>query len=59
LTDSNLTRPKVEGGEKQRYLSIQVLRGVSAVAVAFYHTHLILAQPEYGGFSAFSEVASK
>ena len=39
--------------------SVQVMRGLAAVAVAIYHTHLILAQPEYGGVSLFSAVASK
>jgi exopolysaccharide production protein ExoZ len=59
LTDSNFTALKAKGTEKERYLSIQVLRGISAVAVAIYHTHLILAQPENGSLNVFSAVASK
>jgi peptidoglycan/LPS O-acetylase OafA/YrhL len=39
--------------------SVQVMRGLAAVAVAIYHTHLILAQPEYSDISFFGAVASK
>lgn len=35
------------------------MRGLAAVAVAIYHTHLILAQPEYSGTSFVGAVASK
>ena len=40
-------------------LSVQVMRGLAAVAVAVYHTHLILAQPEYGGVDVLGAVASR
>jgi exopolysaccharide production protein ExoZ len=36
---------------------VQVLRGLAALAVTFYHAHLILAKPEYGGIEAFAGVA--
>ncbi|WP_342363498.1 acyltransferase [Terrarubrum flagellatum] len=39
-------------------LSIQVMRGFAAIAVALYHTHLILAQPEYGGIDVFGAISS-
>lgn len=39
--------------------SVQVMRGLAAVAVAIYHTHLILAQPEYGGTEVFGALASR
>ena len=42
-----------------RFLSVQAMRGISAVAVAVYHTHLILAQPEYGGLDVLRSIASK
>lgn len=37
---------------KTTILSVQVMRGLAAVAVAIYHTHLVLAQPEFGGVAA-------
>jgi len=39
--------------------SLQVLRGVAATMVVFYHTYLILAQPEYIGQEIFGGVASR
>lgn len=39
--------------------SVQVMRGLAAVAVAIYHTHLILALPEYSGAGFIGTVASK
>lgn len=44
---------------KKALQSVQVMRGLAAVAVAIYHTHLILGQPEYGGIGVFGAVASK
>lgn len=44
---------------KKTILSVQVMRGLAAAAVAVYHTHLILAQPEYGGISVLETVASR
>ena len=38
--------------------SIQVMRGVAAIAVAFYHTHLFIARPEVGGLTVFGSVAT-
>lgn len=40
-------------------LSIQVLRGFAAAAVAIYHTRIILLKPEYGGYDLFGTVASR
>ena len=40
-------------------LSLQVMRGLAALAVAAYHTHLILAEPVYGSIEAFGTVASR
>jgi len=34
---------------KRSLASLQVLRGLAALAVAFYHTHLIYSQPQGGG----------
>jgi peptidoglycan/LPS O-acetylase OafA/YrhL len=48
--------PAVKG---KTILSVQVMRGLAAVAVAIYHTHLILAQPEYGSIETFGAVASR
>ncbi|MBD8066792.1 acyltransferase [Devosia sp. PTR5] len=39
--------------------TVQVMRGVAALAVVAYHTHLILAQPEYGGREIFADWAAK
>ncbi len=39
--------------------SIQVMRGIAALAVAIYHTHLILSQPRYGGIDLWGAVAGK
>lgn len=33
--------------------SVQVMRGLAATAVAFYHTHLFLSPPEHGGVTIF------
>lgn len=37
--------------------SLQVMRGIAAVAVAFYHVYIILMQPEYGAQVVFQSVA--
>lgn len=37
---------------------VQVMRGLAAAAVAVYHAHLILAQPQYGGLHIFGSVAA-
>lgn len=39
--------------------SLQVLRGVAACVVAFYHSHLIIAQPDYIGVEVFGPVATR
>ncbi|ADM09422.1 Acyltransferase 3 family protein [Parvularcula bermudensis HTCC2503] len=44
---------------RQTLASLQILRGIAAVAVAFYHTHLIVAQPEYGGAVLLEGIATK
>jgi exopolysaccharide production protein ExoZ len=33
------------------FRSLQMMRGAAATAVVFYHASVIMAQPEYGGFS--------
>jgi peptidoglycan/LPS O-acetylase OafA/YrhL len=38
---------------------VQVMRGLAAAAVAIYHTHLILGQPQYGGQKVFETVATR
>ncbi len=44
---------------KQTLTSLQVLRGFAAAAVVLYHTHLILAKPEYGSVQVFGYLAAK
>lgn len=39
--------------------SLQVLRGFAAIAVAFYHAQIIMAQPEYGGITLLQGIATK
>jgi exopolysaccharide production protein ExoZ len=39
--------------------SLQSLRGLAAIAVVLYHTRIILAQPEYGGYDILREIASR
>jgi peptidoglycan/LPS O-acetylase OafA/YrhL len=52
-------------GDKLRHtehgpvLSIQVLRGIASIAVVIYHTHLILANPQYGAIDVFGGLAAK
>lgn len=50
--------PTPADAPKDTILSIQVMRGIAAVAVAIYHTHLILAQPQYGGIEIFGTLAA-
>jgi peptidoglycan/LPS O-acetylase OafA/YrhL len=38
--------------------TIQVMRGFAAMAVALYHTHVILSMKEYGGYEIYGNVAS-
>ncbi|WP_068094303.1 acyltransferase family protein [Novosphingobium rosa] len=40
-------------------LSVQALRGLAVLCVAFLHTHVILAQPDYGGLKIFETLALK
>lgn len=44
-------------GNRERIQSLQVMRGLAAIAVAFYHTHLILSLPEYGGLDTMGHLA--
>lgn len=39
--------------------SVQLLRAVASIAVAAFHTHLILSQPEYGSVDVFNWLVSK
>jgi exopolysaccharide production protein ExoZ len=38
--------------------SIQAMRGIAALAVAFYHTHVILSMKEYGGYDVFESISN-
>lgn len=38
--------------------TIQVMRGIAAMAVALYHTHVILSMKEYGGNEIFGSLAN-
>ncbi|WP_206242156.1 acyltransferase family protein [Novosphingobium terrae] len=40
-------------------LSVQALRGLAVLCVAFLHTHIILTQPDYGGLKIFETLALK
>lgn len=42
---------------KHNFVSLQALRGLAAVAVAFYHVYIILLEPEYGAQSVFQPIA--
>lgn len=44
---------------RQALDSLQVLRGFAAIAVAFYHAQIILAQPEYFNTVLFHGIATK
>ena len=47
-----------DGKHKNKSIkSVQVLRGVAATAVVFFHTHVILVRPEYGGVHALETAA--
>lgn len=54
-------RPADAAASKPRttILSVQVMRGLAAVAVAIFHAHVILARPEYGGFTILPSIATK
>jgi peptidoglycan/LPS O-acetylase OafA/YrhL len=45
--------------ERVQLSSLQVMRGLAAISVAIYHTHLILAQPRYGGIDVLGSFAGK
>src|SRR5579859_6296363 len=45
--------------KRDQLSSLQVMRGIAAVSVAVYHTHLILAQPRYGGIDVLGGLAGK
>jgi peptidoglycan/LPS O-acetylase OafA/YrhL len=42
---------------KNSIVTLQVLRGIAAISVAFYHVYIILMQPEYGGNVVFQPFA--
>ena len=44
---------------RRQISSLQVLRGFAAIAVAFYHAQIIMAQPEYGGITLLQGIATK
>lgn len=54
-------RPADAAASKPRttILSVQVMRGLAAVAVAIFHAHIILARPEYGEFTILPSIATK
>jgi peptidoglycan/LPS O-acetylase OafA/YrhL len=39
--------------------SVQIMRGLAAIAVVFFHTHVILSNQEYGSIGTFGYVATK
>ncbi len=39
--------------------SVQIMRGIAAVSVVAFHSHVILAKPEYGGLKVFGQIADK
>ncbi len=47
----------IRNGKSERLQSLQVMRGIAAISVVFYHTHLILSLPEYGGLEAMGAAA--
>ncbi|MFW2831116.1 acyltransferase family protein [Sphingomonas sp. ID0503] len=44
---------------RKSLFTVQILRGFAAIAVAIYHTHLILAKPQYGAIDVFGAVTSR
>lgn len=54
--ENNLNTPE---NKPRTILSVQVMRGLAAVAVAIFHAHVILARPEYGEFNILPSIASK
>ncbi len=51
-------KPERPGNYTRKNLdSLQVMRGMAALAVAFYHTNVILSMPEYGGINVLGPVA--
>lgn len=47
------------GSVRKTIYIVQILRGVAAAAVVLYHTHFILAKPEYGGIEVFGTLTSR
>ncbi|HEV2154458.1 acyltransferase [Bradyrhizobium sp.] len=54
-------RPADAAASKPRttILSVQVMRGLAAVAVAIFHAQVILARSEYGSFTVLPSIATK
>lgn len=48
-----------EGLPRKTVYSVQVMRGFAAAAVAIYHTHLILLNPQYGSIDIYGAVATR
>lgn len=48
-----------ESSPRPAMLSVQVMRGIAAIAVVFFHTDIILAQPQYGGNEVYGAVAMR
>lgn len=51
--------PDGAGTPRKTVYIVQVLRGIAAAVVAIYHTHLILAQPQYGGIKLYEAVTTR
>ena len=60
MSDARATPDPASGHSAPRDTleSIQIMRGIAAIAVAFYHTHIVLARPEMGGLTVFGSVAT-
>jgi exopolysaccharide production protein ExoZ len=51
--------PKPIDAKPKTINAIQVMRGLAAVAVVLFHTHIILNQPAYGGIDVFGDLTSR
>ena len=54
------TTPTASDGDRRprtMLQSVEVMRGLAAVAVAIYHTHLVIARPDMGATQVFGTVA--
>lgn len=52
------TPASADGSAQETLQSLQVMRGIAAIAVVFYHTHLYVARPDMGGLTVFRPLAT-